>query len=33
VSECGYDSESFFKKYFKLRTGLSMKDWRAKNRE
>lgn len=32
VSECGYDSESFFKKYFKLRTGLSMKDWRAKNR-
>lgn len=30
VSECGYDSESFFKKYFKQRTGLSMKDWRAK---
>ena len=29
VSECGYDSESFFKKYFKQRTGLSMKDWRA----
>ena len=26
VSDCGYDSESFFKKYFKLRTGLSMKD-------
>ena len=29
VSECGYDSESFFKKYFKRRTGMSMKDWRA----
>ena len=31
VSECGYDSESFFKKHFKRRTGLSMKDWRAKS--
>lgn len=31
VSVCGYASESFFKKYFARRTGLSMRAWRRAN--
>ena len=32
VSECGYESPSFFKRYFASRTGLSMREWRRRQR-
>ena len=32
VAECGYGSESFFKRLFSARTGMSMREWRRRAR-
>ena len=32
VSECGYESDSFFKKFFREKTGMSMREWRSAER-